>query len=127
MGALTTVDRPGSLALFGEPATGAWEERAAPGARGYERRASPRRGTAGEHLAAFVRAGGAARVSRVELVDISGEGLGVWSASAVEVGSRLLLYRANGRAPVDCGVVVRCDRDGDGWRVGVSGGGRAAA
>jgi hypothetical protein len=85
----------------------------------FERRGVPRFEAGGGAMASFVMAGGTSRLVRVELRDSSSRGVGVRCGEAVEVGAIFSLFPDDAFASVSRGRVVRCVREGEGYRVGL--------
>lgn len=71
-------------------------------------------------MAAFIDDDGAFTLTRVDLVDASNRGLGLISPVQVEPGRRFTLYAGPVPLAHDSGVVARCRREGDGFRIGLS-------
>jgi hypothetical protein len=78
-------------------------------------------------MAAFYDEDGALSLTRVELVDASGAGLGLLCPVEVETGARFCLYSGATRLPHTTGVVARCVPEGEWFRVGLRCAGRVAA
>lgn len=86
----------------------------------FERRGVPRFASEGGAMASFVMAGGTSRLVRVELRDASSRGVGVRCGEAVEVGAVFSLFPEDAFASVSRGRVVRCVREGEGYRLGLA-------
>jgi hypothetical protein len=86
-----------------------------------ERRKIPRRQIKGGAMAVFSGGPTVGRVTRVELVDASWKGIGIKSPTPAELGAGVSLVPEDAMWPRQTGVVVRCERDDDGWyRLGLS-------
>lgn len=83
-----------------------------------DRRTSERASRAGAAMAAFFDEDGALSLTRVELVDVSDGGLGLVCPVDVMPGVRFSLYWGTS-VPHTTGVVARCVRDGDDYRIGL--------
>jgi hypothetical protein len=84
-----------------------------------ERRLAERRPVRGGAMAAFFDEDGALSLTRVELVDASGGGMGLRCPVAVEPGVRFSLYSGTIPLPHTTGVVARCEEEGEEFRVGL--------
>jgi hypothetical protein len=93
----------------------------------FERRAEGRRSAPGEAMAAFFDEDGALSLTRVRLVDFSEHGVGLVCPVEVEAGARFCLYSDLAPLPHTTGFVVRCDPDGEDWRMGLRCDSRRAA
>lgn len=87
-------------------------------ARG-ERRVETRRRTHGRAIATIREPGAMPVLTPVELTDASERGLGILSQKPATPGASVRLYFHGEVVPGRTGVVARCDRDGDAWRLGV--------
>jgi len=85
----------------------------------FDRRRIPRRPIAGAAMAVFSSGPGAGTVARVNLLDASWTGIGVKSPIAVPPGSSCSLVPESAMWPRQVGIVVRCESDGDGYRLGL--------
>ena len=56
---------------------------------------------------------------RVELMDASWTGIGFMSPVAIEPGSPCSLVPEDAMWPRQVGIVIRCEKDGDVYRVGL--------
>lgn len=84
-----------------------------------ERRASPREKRSGSAMGAFYDAFGGMSLSRVRIVDSSRGGIGLLSDVPAAPGSRVTLYGDDLPVPRMTGIVARCQREGDAWRIGL--------
>lgn len=88
--------------------------------RRADRRAEERSTISGKAMAVFHEfKGSAAKLSLVDLVDGSGGGLGVRSHMPVEPGATAVLTPDNSLIPPQRALVVRCERDGSAYRIGL--------
>src|ERR1044071_3074070 len=85
----------------------------------FDRRKLPRRAIQGHAMAVFTEGAGAGRLVRVELVDASWTGIGVRTSAPVAVGASCSLTPEDAMWPRQVGMVLRCEKDGEGWRVGL--------
>jgi hypothetical protein len=86
-----------------------------------ERRKIPRRPVKGHAMAIFSGGPSVGTLTRVELLDASWLGIGVKSPVPVELGAGVSLVPEDSMWPRQTGIVVRCERDDDGWyRLGLS-------
>src|SRR4051812_42350852 len=85
----------------------------------FDRRKLPRRPINGHAMAVFTEGKNAGRLLRVELVDASWTGIGVRTAEPVGVGASCSLTPEDSMWPRQVGIVLRCEKDGEGWRVGL--------
>jgi hypothetical protein len=85
----------------------------------FERRGGPRWQTGGAGMATFISMGGGPKLVRVTVLDACQRGLGVKSEEPVEIGATFSLFPDDALASVSRGRVVRCVRDGDGYRLGL--------
>lgn len=97
----------------------AWAQKAEARIRKLDRRHDERANIDGEGLAAFVDGEGGAKVCKVQFVDASALGLGVRCGIAVTPGSRFTLRPERGLTQAHSGVVCRCTKDGDVYRLGL--------
>lgn len=93
----------------------------------FERRGGDRRPQGGAAMAAFFDEDGALSLTRVELLDASGGGLGLRSPVAIEPGVRFCLYSNSTRLPHTTGIVARCEPDEEEFRIGLRCDARIAA
>lgn len=84
-----------------------------------ERRGDERAPTSGSVMAAFIDEDGAFTLTRVELVDSCDNGLGLLSPVPVDAGRRFTLYAGPVPLAHDSGVVARCAREGEAFRIGL--------
>jgi len=84
-----------------------------------ERRVETRRRTGGQAIVTIREEGAMPILTPVELLDASTHGLGIRSEKPALPGARVRLYFHGEVMPGRTGVVARCDRDGDAWRLGV--------
>lgn len=96
-----------------------WAQKAEARIRKLDRRHDERAGLSGDGLAAFVDGDGGAKVCKVEFVDASALGLGVRCGIAVSPGSRFTLRPERGLSQAHSGVVARCTKDGEQYRLGL--------
>lgn len=92
-----------------------------------DRRASPRARVQGTATAVFTGGVQAGALTPVELIDACPVGLGVRSPVPVEPGSAFSIMPEVGLYPRMVGLVVRCEREGTGYRLGLAGRARRAA
>ena len=85
----------------------------------FERRAGERVDLSGGAMAAFYDEDGAFGLTRVELVDTSGAGIGMRCPVQVAPGVRFSLYSGSIPLPHQTGIVVRCSREGEEFRIGL--------
>lgn len=85
----------------------------------FDRRKLPRRPISGRAMAVFTEGNSVGRLVRVELVDASWTGIGVRTSEPVAVGASCSLTPEDAMWPRQVGIVLRCERDGEGWRVGL--------
>jgi hypothetical protein len=85
----------------------------------HERRKVPRREVKGGAMAVFSSGRGAGTLARVELLDASWTGLGVVSPMEVEPGTSVSVIPEHAMSPRQIGIVVRCEKFEDGWRLGL--------
>ncbi|MFN5946244.1 MAG: hypothetical protein ACK5ZG_11595 [Phycisphaerae bacterium] len=85
----------------------------------HERRKVPRREIKGGAMAVFSSGRGAGTLARVELLDASWTGLGVVSPIEVEPGTAVSVIPEHAMSPRQIGIVVRCEKFNDGWRLGL--------
>jgi hypothetical protein len=85
----------------------------------FDRRRVPRRPMNGAAMAIFSGGVGAGTLARVELIDASWTGIGVMSDAPVEIGASCSLTPESPMWPRQIGIVVRCERDGDRYRIGL--------
>lgn len=86
-----------------------------------ERRRAPRVPIGGGAMAIFSDGGVAGTLTRVALLDASHTGLGVLSPAPVRPGSSFSLVPDSAAAPRQIGMVVRCEREEGGYRLGLRG------
>ena len=101
---LTNGELPGSLTLHAE-----------------ERRRRPRMKNDGLAMAVFSEGVEAGKLTPVRVTDTSVMGLGVLSPVAVNPGSAFSLMHESGCSPRQVGMVVRCEREGEFYRLGLKG------
>ncbi|GDX98126.1 hypothetical protein LBMAG48_05300 [Phycisphaerae bacterium] len=85
----------------------------------HERRKVPRRAVKGGAMAVFSAGKGAGTLARVELLDASWTGLGVASPVEVEPGTAVSVIPEHAMSPRQIGIVVRCEKMDEGWRLGL--------
>lgn len=85
----------------------------------FERRSGERVGLNGGAMAAFYDEDGAIGLTRVELVDTSGAGIGMRCPVRIEPGVRFSLYSGSIPLAHQSGTVVRCSREGEEFRIGL--------
>lgn len=85
-----------------------------------DRRRGARVRIAGEAMAVFTTGDEPARLTYVDLMDASVDGVGVLSPIAVSPGSYFSLTPEAGFFPRHTGVVVRCEESTAGYRLGLS-------
>jgi hypothetical protein len=93
----------------------------------FERRASKRKSTEGTAMGAFYDAFGDLVLTPVEIADRSRFGLGLLCDTPVAAGSRFTLYGNQLPLPHVSGTVIRCQRVGNRYRIGLSCESRLAA
>ncbi|MCC6676060.1 MAG: hypothetical protein IT436_02845 [Phycisphaerales bacterium] len=87
----------------------------------FDRRRGTRRPAQGEPMAIFSDADGRHLIARVELLDSSDSGLGFLCPLAVEPGMGVALNTAGPGRPRFVGLIARCERQGQAYRIGVLG------
>lgn len=92
----------------------------------FERRREAREGADGT-LAASYAGLGRVGITQLELIDRSESGLGVRTRVEMEPGMIVTICPKGSRIPWVSGRAVRCERDGDSWRVGLAFESRIAA
>lgn len=92
-----------------------------------DRRYSPRARLSGEAFAMFTDSITAGKLATIELVDGCAGGFGVRCPFAVEPGASFSMTPESGRMGRHVGMVVRCEADGDGYRLGLRSRGTRAA
>ena len=97
----------------------AWAQKAEARIRKLDRRHDERNRISGEGLAAFIDGEGGAKVCKVHFVDASAFGLGVRCGIPVTPGARFTLRPESGLSQAHSGVVSRCTKDGDYYRLGL--------
>lgn len=102
-----------------EAALPVWARKAEERIRKLDRRHDERQSIVGDGIAAFVDGEGGAKVCKVEFVDASGMGLGIRCGIAITPGARFTLRPDSGLSQAHAGVVSRCSRDGEGYRLGL--------
>lgn len=85
----------------------------------FDRRRAERFDIGGDAVAVFTDDLGPGKISKVRLLDASESGLGVWSSVAVAPGAVFSLMPDKSVWPRHIGIVVRCERDGDGYKLGL--------
>jgi hypothetical protein len=85
----------------------------------FDRRGIPRRPIAGRAMAVFTSTNGAGTLVRVELLDASWQGIGVRSPVPVAPGASVSLTPEDAMWPRQIGIVVCCEKNGDGFRLGL--------
>ena len=85
----------------------------------FERRSWDREPKAGVAMGAFYDAFGDMSLSPVRIVDSSPVSVGIVCDLPAAPGSRVTLYGDNLPTPRVCGTVARCQRQGEGYRIGV--------
>ncbi len=84
-----------------------------------ERRKTPRRAMDGGAMAVFSNSIGAGTLVHVEILDASWTGIGIKSPIAVEPGASVSIVPESAAWPRQTGVVVRCEADEHGYRIGI--------
>ncbi len=92
-----------------------------------DRRYSPRARLSGEAFAVFSDSLTAGKLATIELVDGCAGGFGVRCPFAVEPGASFSMTPESGKMGRHVGMVVRCEADGDGYRLGLRSRGARAA
>ena len=92
----------------------------------FERRREPREAADGS-LAASYSGDGRVGITRLELVDRSAGGMGVRARVRIEPGMIVTVCPEGSNIPWLAGRAVRCESEGDGYRVGVAFDSRRAA
>jgi hypothetical protein len=85
----------------------------------FDRRRATRHDVGGEAVAVFTDDAGPGKILKVRLLDASESGLGVRSSVAVAPGAAFSLMPDKTVWPRHIGIVVRCERDGDGYLLGL--------
>lgn len=85
----------------------------------FDRRRSPRHPAHGSYLAIFSDGNGRFGLAPVAAFDASRGGLGVTCPIRIDAGVRLSLTPSANPLPDNCATVVRCDTDGEGYRLGL--------
>jgi hypothetical protein len=97
------------------------------GTKSTERRTTQRARVTGQAMAVFSSTTGAGSLTYVSLVDASSGGLGVMSPIAVEPGTAFSIVPETGNFPRAVGVVARCEKFDDSYRLGLATAARRAA
>src|SRR5690349_17561644 len=84
-----------------------------------ERRATGRDKGEASAMGAIYDAFGGMSLTRVRIVDTSRAGVGLVSDLPAALGSRITLYGDDLPVPRITGIVARCQRDGESWRIGI--------
>lgn len=84
-----------------------------------ERRRIPRREIKGGAMAVFASGRGAGTLTRVELIDASWNGMGIKSPILVEPGTSVSVIPEHAMSPRQVGIVVRCEKVEEGYRLGL--------
>lgn len=92
-----------------------------------DRRFSPRAKLCGEAFAVFTDSITAGKLATIELVDGCAGGFGVRCPFAVDPGASFSMTPESGRMGRHVGMVVRCEPDGEGYRLGLRSRGTRAA
>lgn len=87
--------------------------------RSSDRRREDRSNLEGSAVAVFDDREGGAKICNIRFVDVSGGGLGVFSGLAVVPGSAFMFRPDSGLRQPHGGTVVRCEREGEGYRLGL--------
>jgi len=87
--------------------------------RASDRRREDRSAFEGSAVAVFDDREGGAKICNIRFVDASGGGLGVLCGLAVAPGSGFVFRPDSGLRHAHSGTVVRCVREGDGYRLGL--------
>lgn len=90
------------------------------GTNSIERRTNPRARVNGQAMAVFSSATSAGSLTYVSLVDASSNGLGVLSPIPVEPGTPFSIVPETGNFPRAVGVVVRCEKFDDSYKLGLA-------
>ncbi|TVQ62926.1 MAG: PilZ domain-containing protein [Phycisphaerales bacterium] len=85
----------------------------------FDRRRAHREAVEGTAVAAFRTRSRTSLLAGVTVRDVSATGLGMVSPVAVAVGTRVSLFPHESRVPSAIGVVVRCERAGSEFRLGI--------
>ncbi|MFZ4573137.1 MAG: PilZ domain-containing protein [Phycisphaerales bacterium] len=85
----------------------------------FDRRRAERHGVGGEAVAVFTDEPGPGKILKVCLLDASESGLGVRSPVPIAPGAAFSLMPDKTVWPRHVGIVVRCERDGDGYKLGL--------
>lgn len=85
----------------------------------FDRRKLPRRPINGHAMAVFTDTNGPGKLMRVELVDASWVGIGVRTSDPIRLGASCSLTPEDSMWPRQVGIVLRCEKDGEGYRVGL--------
>lgn len=90
------------------------------GTHAIERRTTPRAKFQGQAMAVFSNPAGAGSLTYVSLVDASSNGMGVISPIPVEPGTAFSIVPETGSFPRAVGVVVRCEKCEDSYKLGLA-------
>src|SRR5262249_24564021 len=85
----------------------------------FDRRKLPRRPVSGHAMAVISQGSGPGKLMRVGLLDASWTGIGLRTSEPIAVGSACSLTPEDAMWPRQVGIVIRCERDEDGFRVGL--------
>lgn len=85
----------------------------------FERRREDRESAEGS-LAASYAGDGRVGITRLELIDRSPSGLGVRTRVRIEPGMIVTICPKGSTIPWMAGCAVRCEPDGEAWRVGIA-------
>src|SRR5437868_6492671 len=85
----------------------------------FDRRKLPRRQIKGHAMAVFSTGSTNAKLTRVELIDASWTGIGIKTSEPVDLGASVSLTPEDSMWPRQTGIVVRCDKLDDGYRLGL--------
>ncbi len=96
-----------------------WARAAEARIRDRDRRREERSPLVGEGIAVFTDGEGGAKIVRVDFADASAAGLGVLSGLAIAPGATFTLRPDSGLSHGHSGVVSRCVKEGDRYRLGL--------
>src|SRR5437764_1242285 len=85
----------------------------------FDRRHLPRNPIGGQAMAVFSTSNGVGKLLRVELLDASWAGIGVRTQAPIPPGSSCSITPEDSMWPRQIGIVVRCEKMEDGYRIGL--------
>ncbi len=90
-----------------------------PGPFRFERRRSERYEATGSAVAVFGRPGRPPLLTSVRITDSSSSGLGIYSDAEIRPGTTFALYPDDALSPRRFGRVIRCEKRGKSYRLGL--------